>query len=252
MQRADRRVDALAHSRGLSQEQWQLTLRVQGYEQSSPLLVNRGGGLDGSKFLSKLNDVVELKPLAGSGQARVLRLHIANRMRQGAVRELTLYAPYWLVNKTSLPLVYREVRLGTGLLNTAHAMERGSVNKDEGGRQRSVEQRSGESTPATAAKSQTTQSLYATPSTAKGDVRGRAISSIAVVPELMDSACSDSASSAEASPRNRAESSPAITTSNLSVGSDGLRVRSETEATADRPSSRPNSRADSGGSCTTR
>ena len=58
---------------------------------------------------------------------RVLRLHIANRMREGAVRELTLYAPYWLVNKTSLSLVFREVRLGTGLLNTAHAMERGSV-----------------------------------------------------------------------------------------------------------------------------
>ena len=84
-----------------------------------PAGVRASSEVGAAGFLSKLNDVIELKPLAGSGQGRVLRIHIANRMRQGAIRELTLYAPYWLVNQTSLPLVFREVRLGTGLLNTS-------------------------------------------------------------------------------------------------------------------------------------
>lgn len=120
-------------------QQWRLTLSVSGYEPSALLLINRGDGLDSSKHLARLHDVIELKPLAGSGENRVLRLHIANRMRSGAVRELTLYAPYWLVNKTCLPLMYREVRLGTGLLNSAHAMQGGrtshasSTTSDVGG-----------------------------------------------------------------------------------------------------------------------
>ena len=103
-------------------QQWQLVISVDGYEPSHPLLVNHGGSLDGAIFMKKLNDTFELKPLPGSGN-RVLRLNIANRLRQGTARELTLYAPYWLVNQTDLPLAYREVHLGTGLLNTVHAME---------------------------------------------------------------------------------------------------------------------------------
>ena len=103
-------------------QQWQLVVHVDGYEPSQPLLVNHGGSLDGPIFMKKLNDTFELKPLAGSGN-RVLRLHIANRLRHGAARELTLYAPYWLVNLTALPLAYREVHLGLNLVNTAHAME---------------------------------------------------------------------------------------------------------------------------------
>ena len=131
-----------------------------GYEPSAPLLVNRGGGLDGSKFLSKLNDVIELKPLAGSGQGRVLRIHIANRMRQGAIRELTLYAPYWLVNQTSLPLVFREVRLGTGLLNTSYAMESGtSTPRDNADRDRART----DSAPPTAAPAAVATASDATP-----------------------------------------------------------------------------------------
>lgn len=102
---------------------------------------------------SRVQDiVVELKPLPGSGQHRVLRLHIANRIHHGAVRDVIIYvrhggwsnaskngplslphirgpidsrrqAPYWLINHSALPLVYREVRLGTGRGNAEHAME---------------------------------------------------------------------------------------------------------------------------------
>ena len=175
----------LTHVHAVSpKQQWHLTLHAEGYERSAPLMVNRGGGLDGSKFLSKLNDVVELKPLAGSGHARTLRLHIANRMRQGAVRELTLYAPYWLVNQTSLPLVFREVRLGTGLLNTAHAMERGAV-PDAADSNACAAAANAESSAPVAENVTNTHALVASEHDSNS-ARARAISTIAVVPELID------------------------------------------------------------------
>ena len=108
-------------------------LRLEGYEPSLPIVLNRGDGLDASLFLSRLDDVVELKPSDPS--KRLLRLHVNNRLLPGGCRAVQVYAPYWLVNNTGLPLMFREVRLGinTSMGAATHAMDGQRRGQADGG-----------------------------------------------------------------------------------------------------------------------
>ena len=65
---------------------------------------------------------VELKPTDPT--KRVQRVHINNCLLPGGCRSVQLYAPYWLINNTGLPLMFREVRLGinTSVGSVAHTM----------------------------------------------------------------------------------------------------------------------------------
>jgi len=46
------------------------------------------------------------------GQGDPISIHLENTLNTGGFRRLLLFAPYWLVNQTGLPLLFREVRLG--------------------------------------------------------------------------------------------------------------------------------------------
>ena len=50
--------------------------------------------------------MVELKSLRGQPP---LRVHVHNRTKPGGARDVLLYAPYWLVNRSGIPLAFREV-----------------------------------------------------------------------------------------------------------------------------------------------
>ncbi|KAL3933372.1 MAG: hypothetical protein SGPRY_000308 [Prymnesium sp.] len=105
-------------------QQWRLTLQMEGYEQSSAIILNRGDGLDASIFLSsKLDDVVELRPLEPARMP--LRVYVHNQLHPGGCRKVQLYAPYWLVNKSGLPLLFREVRLGISTGASTHEVHAG-------------------------------------------------------------------------------------------------------------------------------
>lgn len=104
--------------------EWHLALAIEGYETSAPILLqHRYGAAPGArrgahnehgsdhassdKARHRPDLVVELKSLRGQPP---LRVHVHNRSKPGGSRDVLLYAPYWLVNRSGIPLAFREAR----------------------------------------------------------------------------------------------------------------------------------------------
>lgn len=104
--------------------EWHLALAVDGYETSAPILLqHRYGAAPGArrgthnehasdhvssdKARHRPDLVVELKSLRGQPP---LRVHVHNRSKPGGARDVLIYAPYWLVNRSGIPLAFREAR----------------------------------------------------------------------------------------------------------------------------------------------
>lgn len=109
-------------------QRWQLVIVAEGFEPTAPFLVHRGIGSDAQA--GKLPETVELYQSAAGASAEPsasknqhshntnhpertrMTVHIDNSLHGGTFRKVNLFAPYWLVNKTGLPLTFKEVRMG--------------------------------------------------------------------------------------------------------------------------------------------
>jgi hypothetical protein len=109
-------------------QHWQLVLVADGFDPSAPFLVHRGIG--GDAQAGKLPETVDLfhsavgssgDPSASKSQQHShgnnadrarMTVHLDNSLHGGTVRTVHFFAPYWLVNKTGLPLIFKEVRMG--------------------------------------------------------------------------------------------------------------------------------------------
>ena len=145
-------------------QSWEMVLRIGGYEASAPLTVNRGGSTE-ARLNQKLPEVLELRS-EGEGPRPKLRVYLQNRLGAGGSREIVLYAPYWLLNRTGLPLLFREVR-GVGAIKDvnihagrSHAMDGGADPKSAKQSRRTT--RSGRASAAAASRSAKSSKAAAT------------------------------------------------------------------------------------------
>ena len=145
-------------------QSWEMVLRIGGYEASAPLTVNRGGSTE-ARLNQKLPEVLELRS-EGEGPRPKLRVYLQNRLGAGGSREIVLYAPYWLLNRTGLPLLFREVR-GVGAIKDvnihagrSHAMDGGADPKSAKQSRRAT--RSGRASAAAASRSAKSSKAAAT------------------------------------------------------------------------------------------
>jgi len=87
-----------------------VSIRVDGFQWSAPVLIkSRFAARDGVKIF-KLPDSVELTAVGSS--RRSVTLLISNASIGAGGRSVQVSSPFWLLNESELPLLYREVRLG--------------------------------------------------------------------------------------------------------------------------------------------
>jgi hypothetical protein len=91
---------------------WQLRIEIAGYEESPPIVLHEADSSYSRalNLLSRVTEAFEAKPRSSSANHPVQKVQVHNTLLAGGSRAVRLYVPYWLLNETGWPLLFREVR----------------------------------------------------------------------------------------------------------------------------------------------